>query len=79
MAQCDLTGKKRLVVMNLSHAHNRTKKYQQPNVQKKRIYIPEDDRWVSLNLCTRAIRTIDKIGLKAYARKLGVDLSKFDR
>jgi len=49
---------------------------QKPNIQKKRVYIPEEDRWVTLKLSTRALRTIDKIGLKSYARKLGVDLNK---
>lgn len=76
MAKCSLTGKKRLVIMSVSHAHNRNKKVQQPNIQKKRCYIPEEDRWVTLKLSTRAIRTIDRIGLLAYARKLGVDLDK---
>jgi len=76
MPKCQLTGKRRLVGMNVSHAHNRTKTTQQPNVQKKRVYIPEEDRFVTLKLCTRAIRTIDRIGLAAYARKLGVDLKK---
>jgi large subunit ribosomal protein L28 len=76
MAKCALTGKKRLVIMAVSHAHNRTKKVQHPNIQKKRCYIPEEDRWVTLKVSTRAIRTIDRIGLLAYARKLGVDLDK---
>ncbi len=76
MAKCQLTGKRRLVGMNVSHAHNRTKTVQKPNIQKKRVYIPEEDRWVTLKLSTRALRTIDKIGLKSYARKLGVDLNK---
>lgn len=76
MAQCMLTGKKRLVVMNVSHAHNRTKKVQNPNVQKKRFYIPEEDRWVTLSLSTRAMRSVDRYGLVAYARKMGVDLKK---
>ena len=76
MAKCQLTGKKRLVGMNVSHAHNRNKTVQKPNIQKKRVYIPEEDRWVTLKLSTRALRTIDKLGLKTYARKLGVDLNK---
>jgi len=76
MAKCELTGKKRLVIMSLSHAHNRSKKVQNPNIQKKRCYIPEQDRWVTLRVSTRAMRTIDRIGLLAYARKLGVDIDK---
>ncbi len=76
MAKCKLTGKKRLVGNNVSHANNRTKTVQEPNVQKKRIFLPERDRWVTLTLSTRAMRTIDRIGLAAYARKQGLDLDK---
>lgn len=79
MPKCQLTGKGRMVGMNVSHAHNRTKMVQNPNIQKKRIYVPEDGTWVTLHVSTRALRTIDKIGLKAYARKLGVDLKKLAR
>lgn len=76
MAKCDLTGKKRLVGMNVSHAHNRNKTVQKPNVQRKRIYIPELDRWATLNVSTRALRTIDRMGLAAFARKQGLNLEK---
>lgn len=74
MAKCELTGKRRLVGNNVSHANNRTKKVQNPNVQKKRVYVPEEGRFVTLRISTRAMRTIDKIGIRAYAHKLGIDL-----
>ncbi len=74
MAKCELTGKRRLVGNNVSHANNRTKKEQQPNIQKKRFYIPEFDRWVCLKVSTRAMRTIDRIGLPAFAKKNGISL-----
>jgi len=76
MAKCDITGKKRLVGMNVSHAHNRNKTVQKPNIQRKRIFIPELDRWATLNVSTRALRTIDRIGLAAFAQKQGLDLEK---
>lgn len=74
MPKCQLTGKKRLIGNNVSHANNRTKKAQMPNVQKKRVFVPEEGRFVTLNLSTRAIRSIDRLGLKAYAHKLGIDI-----
>ncbi len=77
MPKCDLTGKKRLVGNNVSHANNRTKMVQKPNVQKKRLFVPGMDRFVTLSVSTRALRTIDRIGIEAYARKLGIDLNKF--
>ena len=73
MRVCDLTGKRRNVANNVSHAHNKTKKVQQPNLQSKRCWIPEEDRYIRLTLSTRAIRSINRVGLKAYCRKLKVD------
>ncbi len=72
MPKCDITGKSRVVVNNVSHANNRTKIWKFPNVQKKRVFVPELGQWISLHLSTRAIRTIDKIGLLAFLRKQGL-------
>jgi large subunit ribosomal protein L28 len=47
-----------------------------PNVHKKRYFIPELDSWVTLKLSTQAMRTIDKLGVYAYLKKLerkGID------
>ena len=59
---------------NVSHAHNKTRRVQLPNLQWKRIYIPELDRTVRIRLTTRALRTIDKKGLMAYLRDQGLKL-----
>ncbi len=74
MARCMLTGKKPNVANNVSHANNRTRKRQFPNVQRKRVFLEDENRWVTLTLSTRAIRSVTRIGLKAYAAKMGVDL-----
>jgi len=50
---------------NISHAHNKTKKRQQPNVQSKRVWDDENECWVKLKVSTRALRTIQKKGLAA--------------
>lgn len=73
MRVCELTGKRRNVANNVSHAHNKTKKVQQPNLQWKRLYVPEEERWIRMRLSTRAIRNINRMGLEVYCRKLGVD------
>jgi large subunit ribosomal protein L28 len=75
MAKCMLTGKRRLKANNVSHANNRTGRWQHPNVQSKRIWVEELDRHVRISLSTRAIRTITKLGLVEYARKKGLDLA----
>jgi large subunit ribosomal protein L28 len=61
---CQVTGKKPLTGNNVSHANNRTKRRQLPNLQKKRIWLEEEMRFVTLKLSTEAIKTIDKKGLK---------------
>jgi len=75
MATCVMTGKRGLRGNNVSHANNRTIKWQYPNVQSKRIWVEELGKYVRLNVSTRAIRTITKIGLVAFARKQGIDLA----
>jgi len=67
---CDLTGKRRLVGNNVSHANNKTKMKQMPNLQTKRVFDPETGRTLKLRISTRAIRTLDKIGsLSKFVRK----------
>ena len=44
--RCIVTGKSVMSGNNVSHAHNKTKKRQLPNLQYKRIFIPEEGRWV---------------------------------
>ena len=74
---CDLTGKKRLVGNKVSHANNKTKMTQRPNLKFKTIYDSETGKTIRLRLSTRAIRTLDKIGslskfLRKYSKKYGI-------
>ncbi|MEM8932454.1 MAG: 50S ribosomal protein L28 [Acidobacteriota bacterium] len=72
--QCAITGKKPLAARNISHAHNVTNRWQKPNLQKKRIYVTELNRWVRVRLSARALRTINKKGLLPYLRDEGLKL-----
>ncbi|HVS12342.1 MAG TPA: 50S ribosomal protein L28 [Thermoanaerobaculia bacterium] len=72
--KCQITGKKPLSGHNVSHAHNVTNRWQKPNIQKKRLYVPELGRTVRLKVSTRALRTIDKKGLLAFLRDQGLQL-----
>jgi large subunit ribosomal protein L28 len=56
------------------HSHRKTKHWQQPNVQSKRIWDEENGQWVRLRVSTRALRTITRKGLQAAARDAGVKL-----
>lgn len=72
--KCKLTGKGPLSANNISHAHNKTKRFQIPNLQSKRVYVPELGRTVRIRMSTRAIRTIDKKGLMAFLKDEGLKL-----
>ena len=72
--KCSITGKKPMAGNNVSHAHNKTRRYQLPNIKKKRIFVPELGRHVRLNLSTRALRSISKVGLLAYLKKKNLRL-----
>ena len=61
---CELTGKRAMVGNNVSHAMNKTKRKFSVNLVKKRFYIPEEDRWVTLKISTAALKTINKNGIE---------------
>ena len=73
--KCDITGKRPLAGNKVSHAHNKTRKRQLPNLQSKRIFVPELGRSVRLKVSTSALRSIDKMGLASFLRKNGLSLS----
>jgi large subunit ribosomal protein L28 len=75
MARSELTGKRRLRARNVSHSNIKTLRWQNVNVQNRRLWVPELGRFVTLKLTTRDIRTIDKVGVLAYAKKYGVRLA----
>ena len=66
---CELTGKKAMVGNNVSHAMNRTKRKFGANLVKKRFYIPEEDKWVTLRVATSALKNINKKGISAVIKE----------
>ncbi|KAL7145003.1 hypothetical protein ABFS83_07G049500 [Erythranthe nasuta] len=73
---CPLTGKKSNKANLVSHSNHRTIKRQFVNLQYKRIWWEAGKRFVKLRLSTKAIKTIEKNGLDAVAKKAGMDLRK---
>jgi len=71
MARSEITGKRRLRARNVSHSNIKTPRWQNVNVQQRRLFVPELGRYVSLKLTTSDLRTIDKIGLIAFAKRNG--------
>ena len=73
---CQLLAKRANNAYSISHSHRRTKKLQQVNLQSKRVWWIEGKRWVTLRLSTKAIKTLEKQGLQAMAKKAGIDLNQ---
>ena len=75
---CDLTGKSpNRQAMVVTFSHKRNKKVQGVNLQKRRIFWPEGNRFVTLRISTKALRTIEKYGIDKAAKKYDLDLEKF--
>jgi large subunit ribosomal protein L28 len=66
---CELTGKRAIVGNNVSHAMNKTKRKFNVNLVKKRFYIPEEDKWVTLRVSTSALKNINKKGISAVIKE----------
>ncbi|HAP38677.1 MAG: 50S ribosomal protein L28 [Nitrospira sp.] len=60
---CQVTGKKPMAGNHVSHANNRTRRRFLPNLQRKRYFLPDEHRWITLSVSTRGMRIIDKKGL----------------
>ena len=73
---CPFTGKKANRANKVSHSNHRTKTLQFVNLQYKRIWWEAGKRFVKLRLSTKALKTIEKNGLDAVAKKAGIDLRK---
>ncbi|XVQ89289.1 50S ribosomal protein L28 [Microbispora siamensis] len=68
-ARCQLTGVTPVFGNNVSHSHRRTRRRWNPNIQHRRYWLPSENRFIRLTLSTRALKTIDKIGIEnAVAR-----------
>jgi len=66
---CELTGKRAMVGNNVSHAMNKTKRKFNVNLVKKRFYIPEEDKWITLKVSTSALKNINKRGIYAMLKE----------
>lgn len=67
---CEVTGKKPLSGHKVSHSNIKTKRRFLPNLQTKKFFLAEEDKWITLKLSTEAIRTINKNGLLATVKAL---------
>ena len=71
---CEITGKRRLAGNTVSHSNRKTRRFQQPNLITRRIYIPEENRTVTVRISARALRTLNKKGLRQFLKEEGRSL-----
>jgi large subunit ribosomal protein L28 len=67
---CELTGKRPITGNKVSHSNMKTKRRFLPNLQKKRVFVPELNDFVELKVTAKALRTVSKLGLYEYVKKL---------
>ena len=69
---CQVTGKKGLNGHRVSHANNKSNHVQQPNLQKKRIFVPELNRYVSERCSPKGLKVLDKRGAYKTLKAAGL-------
>ena len=67
---CDVTGKRTMFGNNVSHAHNKTRRRFDVNLQKKRFWLPDEKRFITLKVSTHGMRIIDKKGIRKVVNEL---------
>ncbi len=73
---CQVTGKKPITGNTVSHSNIKTKRRFLPNLQTKRFYFVEEDRWITMKVSSEAIRTINKNGLATVVKEMRANGSK---
>ena len=67
---CDVTGRKPMYGNNVSHAHNKSRRRFDINLQKKRFWLSDEKRWITLKVSTQGLRLIDKIGIRKVVNRI---------
>ena len=61
---CQVTGRRPSFGNNVSHSHRKTRRRWNPNIQKKRYWVPSEKKWVTLTLSAKGIKIIDRQGIE---------------
>lgn len=67
---CQVTGKRPMSGHNVSHANNKTKRRFLPNLHTHRFWVEAEERFVTLRVTTKGLRTIDKKGIEVVLAEL---------
>jgi large subunit ribosomal protein L28 len=66
---CELTGKSAIGGNHVSHSNIKTKRKFRPNLQTKRFFLAEENRYVTLKVTARSLRTVNKKGIEACMKE----------
>ena len=67
---CQVTGKVPVRGHKVSHSNIKTKRRFLPNLQTKKFFLAEENKWITLKLTAGGIRTINKNGLYSVVKEL---------
>lgn len=67
---CQVTGKRPISGNNVSHAHNKTRRWFAPNLHHHRFWVPSENRFVRLRVSAAGMRIIDKKGIEAVLKDI---------
>ncbi len=67
---CQVTGKKPMFGNNVSHANNKTRRKFNVNLQKKKFWVPEENRFITLRLSMHGLRIINKKGISRVLKDI---------
>ena len=67
---CQVTGKKPMFGNNVSHANNKTRRKFNVNLQKKKFWVPEENKYITLRLSMHGLRIINKKGISRVIREM---------
>ena len=69
-AICQVTGRKPQFGKQVSHSHRRTSRRWNPNIQRRRYYLPSEGRTITLNVSTKGLKIIDRDGIESVVAKI---------
>ena len=69
-AICQVTGRKPGYGTSVSHSHRRTSRRWNPNVQRRKFYLPSEGRTITLNVSTKGMKIIDRDGIESVVAKI---------
>ena len=67
---CQVTGKKPMFGNNVSHANNKTRRKFNVNLQRKKFWVPEENRYITLRLSMHGLRIINKKGISRVLKEI---------